>query len=64
VPRPTVALIGLVPSGYAAGFLVSIYLAVGSIITFGIGCVLIGRTLWVQPPNMPVQPTGGAAALN
>jgi hypothetical protein len=35
-----VALIGLGAVGYAAGFLVSIYLAVGSIITLGIGvCV-------------------------
>jgi hypothetical protein len=64
VPRPAVALIGLGAVGYAAGFLVSIYLAVGSIITLGIGCVLIGRALWAQPPNMPVQPTSGAAALN
>ena len=46
VPRPAVVLIGLGAVGYAAGFLLSIYLAIGGIITLGIGCVLIGRALW------------------
>lgn len=46
VPRPAVALIGLGAVGYAAGFLFSMYLAVGGIVTLGIGCLLIGRTLW------------------
>ena len=46
VPRAAVALVGLGALAYAAGFLLSIYLAVGGIITLGIGCALIGRTLW------------------
>jgi len=46
VPRPAVVLIGLGAIGYAGGFLLSVYLAVGGIITLGIGCALIGRTLW------------------
>lgn len=46
VPKSAVALIGLGAVGYAAGFLFSIYLAVGGIIALGIGCLLIGRTLW------------------
>lgn len=46
VPRPAVVLIGLGAVGYAAGFLLSVYLAVGGIIALGIGCTLIGRTLW------------------
>jgi hypothetical protein len=46
VPRLAVALIGLGAVGYAAGFLFSMYLAVGGIVTLGIGCLLIGRSLW------------------
>ena len=46
VPRLAVALIALGAFGYAAGFMVSVYLAVGGIITLGIGCALIGRALW------------------
>lgn len=46
VPRLAVGLIGVGAVGYAAGFLVSMYLAVGGTITLGLGCVLIGRTLW------------------
>lgn len=46
LPRPAVALIGLGAVGYAAGFLLSISLAVGGIITLGVGCALVGRALW------------------
>ena len=46
VPRPAVALLGLGAVGYAAGFLLSLYLAVAGIITLGVGCALIGRALW------------------
>lgn len=46
LPRAAVGLVGLGAVAYAAGFLLSIYLAVGGIITLGIGCALIGRALW------------------
>lgn len=46
VPRSAVVLIGLGAVGYAAGFLLSIYLTIGGILMLGIGCVLIGRVLW------------------
>lgn len=46
VPKLAVVLIGLGAVGYAAGFVLSVYLAVGGIITLGIGCALIGRALW------------------
>ena len=38
-------------AAYAAGFLLSIYVAVGGVITLGIGCLLIGRALWTANPN-------------
>jgi hypothetical protein len=46
VPKPAVLLIAVGAVGYAAGFLLSLYLAVGGIIALGIGCVLIGRAVW------------------
>jgi hypothetical protein len=46
VPRPAVVLIGMGAVGYAAGFLFSMYVAVGGVITLGWGCVMVGRTLW------------------
>lgn len=45
VPRLAVALVGIGAIGYAAGFL-SIYVAVCGTITLGIGCMVIGRSMW------------------
>lgn len=49
VPRLALGLIASGALGYAAGFLLSIYVAVGGLITLGIGCVLIGRRLSQTP---------------
>ena len=46
VPRLAVALLGIGSVGYAAGFLFSMHVAVAGTLTLGIGCLLIGRTLW------------------
>jgi hypothetical protein len=45
IPGAAITLVGLGAVAYVAGVLLSIYLVVGGIITLGIGCVLIGRTL-------------------
>jgi len=51
VSRLAIGLIAIGAIAYAAGFLLSIYAAVGGVITLGIGCLLIGRALWTANPN-------------
>lgn len=47
--RVAVVLIGLGALVYAVGFMISVFVAVGGVVTLAVGCVMIGAGLWREP---------------